>query len=80
MLSNASMALNRQPAGDERRSLSCAPPSARIDHPGKAGDAVSEKFVGVIQRLSLTGGSAILSKGPISQGSLADMALSTVGR
>jgi hypothetical protein len=38
----------------------------------------NQKFVGVIQRLSLTGGSAILSKGPIPQGSLADMGLNTV--
>jgi len=37
-----------------------------------------EKFVGVIQRLSLTGGSVILSKGPIAEGTLADMRLKTV--
>ncbi|MFI5096179.1 MAG: hypothetical protein ACHQIK_22390 [Candidatus Acidiferrales bacterium] len=35
-------------------------------------------FVGVLQRLSLTGGSAFLSKGPISQGTMGDIALSTV--
>jgi hypothetical protein len=38
----------------------------------------TQKYVGVIQRLSLTGGSAILSKGPIPQGTLADMGLNTV--
>jgi hypothetical protein len=38
----------------------------------------SEKFVGVIQRLSLTGGSAILSKGPIPEGTLSKMDLNTV--
>jgi hypothetical protein len=38
----------------------------------------NEKFVGVIQRLSLTGGSAILSKGPIPQGALSQMDLNTV--
>ena len=38
----------------------------------------TQKYVGVIQRLSLTGGSVILSKGPISQGTLADMGLNTV--
>jgi hypothetical protein len=38
----------------------------------------SEKFVGVIQRLSLTGGSAILSKGPIPNGTLSQMDLNTV--
>ena len=35
-------------------------------------------FVGVLQRLSLTGGSAVLSKGPISHGTLGEIALSTV--
>lgn len=38
----------------------------------------AQKFVGVIQRLSLTGGSAILSKGPVADGTLADMGLNTV--
>ncbi|HUM04736.1 MAG TPA: hypothetical protein VLT90_04700 [Terriglobales bacterium] len=37
-----------------------------------------QKFVGVIQRLSLTGGSAVLSKGPIHHGTMGTMALSTV--
>jgi hypothetical protein len=36
------------------------------------------RFVGVIQRLSLTGGSAVLSKGPIPHGSIGEMALNTV--
>jgi hypothetical protein len=35
-------------------------------------------FVGVIQRLSLTGGSAVLSKGPIHHGTMGTMALGTV--
>ncbi len=35
-------------------------------------------FVGVLQRLSLTGGSAFLSKGPIPHGPMGDIALSTV--
>jgi hypothetical protein len=34
--------------------------------------------VGVLQRLSLTGGSAVLSKGPIMHGTLGDIALNTV--
>jgi hypothetical protein len=38
----------------------------------------TEKFVGFVQRLSLTGGSAILSKGPVPQGTLAKMGLNTV--
>ena len=35
-------------------------------------------FVGVLQRLSLTGGSAVLSKGPIACGTMGDIALNTV--
>lgn len=37
-----------------------------------------QKFVGVIQRLSLTGGSAVLSKGPIHHGTMGAMVLNTV--
>ena len=36
------------------------------------------RFVGVVQRLSLTGGSAVLSKGPIPQGTWGTMNLQTV--
>lgn len=36
------------------------------------------KFVGVIQRLSLTGGSAVLAKGPIHPGQMGEMILGTV--
>jgi hypothetical protein len=36
------------------------------------------RFVGVLQRLSLTGGSAVLSKGPIPHGTEGEMALNTV--
>ena len=38
----------------------------------------NQKFLGIIQRLSLTGGSALLVKGPIPEGTLGEMALSTV--
>jgi hypothetical protein len=38
----------------------------------------AKKMVGVIRRLSLTGGSATLSGGPIPQGTLGEMELSTV--
>jgi hypothetical protein len=38
----------------------------------------TEKFVGVLQRLSLTGGSAILSKGPVPQGTVGRIGLNTV--
>jgi len=36
------------------------------------------RLVGVIQRLSLTGGSAVLSKGPIPHGTMGDISLNTV--
>jgi hypothetical protein len=36
------------------------------------------KFVGVIQRLSLTGGSAVLAKGPIAHGAMGGLVLNTV--
>jgi hypothetical protein len=38
----------------------------------------THRFVGVVQRLSLTGGSAVLSKGPIPEGTLGRMGLKTV--
>jgi hypothetical protein len=55
------------------------PPRICVPNSERALFAVeSQKFVGVIQRLSLTGGSVILSKGPIPEGTLADMGLKTV--
>jgi hypothetical protein len=38
----------------------------------------NKKFLGVLRRLSLTGGSAVLAKGPIPSGTHAEMNLSTV--
>jgi hypothetical protein len=38
----------------------------------------TEKFIGVVQRLSLTGGSAILAKGCVPEGTLAQLGLNTV--
>jgi hypothetical protein len=38
----------------------------------------TEKFVGVVQRLSLTGGSTILSRGPVPQGTVGKIGLNTV--
>ena len=58
---------------------SCRPPRIRVPNNERALFKVeSEKFIGVIKRLSLTGGSAILSKGPIPEGTLASMSLKTV--
>lgn len=58
---------------------SVRPPRIRVPNNERALFTVeSEKFVGVIKRLSLTGGSALLAKGPIPQGTLAEMGLNTV--
>lgn len=38
----------------------------------------AQNFVGVVQRLSLTGGSAILAKGPVANGAIGKMTLNTV--
>jgi hypothetical protein len=55
------------------------PPRIRVPHQQKAIFTVDkQKFVGVIQRLSLTGGSALLLKGPIPRGTLGEMAFGTV--
>jgi hypothetical protein len=55
------------------------PPRIRVPHQQKAVFTVDDrKFVGIIQRLSLTGGSALLIKGPIPEGTLGEMALGTV--
>ena len=51
----------------------------RVPHQQKAIFTVNgQKFVGVVQRLSLTGGSALLVKGPIIQGTLGEMVFGTV--
>jgi hypothetical protein len=50
------------------------PPRIRVPHQQKAIFTVdNQKFVGIIQRLSLTGGSTLLVKGPIPQGTLAEI-------
>src|SRR5271170_4356525 len=55
------------------------PPRIRVPNNERALFTVdAKKFVGVIRRLSLTGGSAILSNGPIPEGTLAEMDLGTV--
>jgi len=55
------------------------PPRIRVPNHERALFVVdTQKFVGVVQRLSLTGGSAILSKGPIPHGAVANMGLNTV--
>lgn len=54
-------------------------PRIRVPNNERAVFTVDEgKFVGVIQRLSLTGGSAVLSKGPIGKGTMGSIMLNTV--
>jgi hypothetical protein len=54
-------------------------PRIRVPNSERALFTVDDtRFVGVLQRLSLTGGSAVLSKGPIRHGTLGDIALQTV--
>ena len=68
------MPQNSQRPGKQNR-----PPRIRVPNSERAIFIVDErKFVGVIQRLSLTGGSAVLSKGAIPKGTLAELHLSTV--
>jgi hypothetical protein len=68
------MAKNSQKPGKNNR-----PPRIRVPNNEKALFTVdAKKFVGVLRRLSLTGGSAILSNGPIPEGTLAEMDLGTV--
>src|SRR5208282_5728638 len=58
---------------------STRPPRIRVPNNEKALFTVdAKKFVGVLRRLSLTGGSAVLANGPIPQGTLAEMDLGTV--
>jgi hypothetical protein len=55
------------------------PPRIRVPNNEKALFTVdAKKFVGVLRRLSLTGGSAVLSSGPIPEGTMAEMDLGTV--
>jgi hypothetical protein len=55
------------------------PPRIRVPNQERAVFTVdSQKFIGVIQRLSETGGSALLVKGPIPKGTLGEMDLGTV--
>jgi hypothetical protein len=66
----------KQPQNPGKRSR---PPRIRVPNNEKALFTVdAKKFVGVIRRLSLTGGSAVLSSGPIPEGTLAEMDLGTV--
>jgi hypothetical protein len=55
------------------------PPRIRVPHQQKAIFTVdNQRLLGVVQRLSLTGGSALLTKRPIPQGTLGQMLFGTV--
>lgn len=55
------------------------PPRIRVPNGERALFTVDgAHFVGVLQRLSLTGGSAVLSKGPIPHGTMGDVVMKTV--
>ena len=55
------------------------PPRIRVPNNERALFTVdTQNLVGVVQRLSLTGGSVVLAKGPVPEGTLAEMAMKTV--
>ena len=62
-----------------KRNKRSRPPRIRVPNSERALFLIDQhKFFGVLQRLSLTGGSAILSSGPIVHGTLAKMGMTTV--
>ena len=71
------LATMRQKAQKPRK-IARAPHIRVPNHERALFQVETQKFVGVIQRLSLTGGSAILSKGLIPRGTVARMGLKTV--
>jgi len=55
------------------------PPRIRVPQQQRAVFTVDDrKFVGIVQRLSWTGGSVLLVKGPIPEGKLGEIAFGTV--
>lgn len=55
------------------------PPRIRVPNQERAIFTVEDqKFLGTIQRLSLTGGSVLLAKGPLPEGSTGEITLGTV--
>ena len=67
------------PPKSDKSSPRTRAPRIRVPNNERAIFSVDEaKFVGVIQRLSLTGGSAVLAKGPIPHGTMGGLVLSTV--
>jgi hypothetical protein len=64
---------------NNEKSRTPRPPRIRVPYQQKAIFTVdNQKLVGVVQRLSLTGGSALLVKGPIPEGTLGEIVFGTV--
>jgi len=62
-----------------RKSRKPRAPRIRVPHQQKAIFTVgNEKLIGVVQRLSLTGGSTLLGKGPIPTGTLGEVVFGTI--
>jgi hypothetical protein len=61
------------------RSRKPRPPRIRVPQQQRAVFTVdNQKFVGTVHRLSLTGGSALLAKGPIPEGTVGEITFGTV--
>lgn len=61
------------------RSKHTRPPRIRVPNNERALFVIDQqRLIGVVQRLSLTGGSAILAQGPVPEGSIGEMILNTV--
>jgi hypothetical protein len=64
---------------DLQKSRKYRPPRIRVPHQQKAIFTVeNQKLVGVVQRLSSTGGSALLAKGPVPKGTLGEVVFGTI--
>jgi hypothetical protein len=60
------------------KTRTCRPPRIRVPYQQKALFTVDhQKLVGVVQRLSLTGGSALLMRGTIAEGTLGEILFAT---
>ena len=71
--------LHTMPRKTDKSVKHTRPPRIRVPNREKAVFAVdNQKFVGIVQRLSLTGGAALLVRGPIPEGTFGEVALSTV--
>ncbi|MGE5057572.1 MAG: hypothetical protein ACM3WP_25700 [Acidobacteriota bacterium] len=71
-------ALTTMPRGFDK-SRKYRPPRIRVPNQQKAMFIVDhQKLIGVVQRLSATGGSVLLAKGPVTEGTLGEIVFGTV--